>query len=348
MSRLFDPAIDADLKANYGSEGYTPKHFAVKYNLPVGTIHQRAHHLGLTCNQRWPNEQDAIFAAYQAGDTLRTIAKRYRHSRSTIRAALAKASIAIRPHTETSQRYNIAADTFSRIDTHEKAYWLGFLYADGNVYLGSANEAKHVVQLCLSAKDAAHVERFRAFLKSNHPLYWERQDTSVRFMANNQELVRDLMALGCVPRKSLTLQFPTEEQVPRQYRSSFILGYADGDGSICRTRAKWHWEIVGTRAFNTAVQDELVQMAGLSRTKLSVEKRSPNLSLCYLVYGGGIIPTENPRALHHLPALYAYLYLNSPVWLPRKRARFEDYLNARYPNGWQQLNPLFSGDVRLS
>lgn len=342
MPRPFNPAIDADLKANYRSrDGLTATHFAAKYGVSVSVIHNRAHTLGLTCNQRWEAEQPAILAAYQAGEAIKTIARRYRHSPGTIRQALVDAGIPIRSLSEAVWRYPIVDDTFAQIDTPEKAYWLGFLYADGNVYRGPMG-TRHIVQLCLAARDVTHVERFRAFLGSEtRPLYSEHGGDAVRFIVDNERLASDLIRLGCTPRKSLTLQFPTEEQVPVQYRSSFILGYFDGDGSIYVSGDKWMWQVVGTHAFNRGVQNELVTMAGLSRTKLSVEKRSPGHSLSYLGYGGCLGPTDDYRVKHHLPALYHYLYRDSPIWLARKRERFEQYLATRYPHGWQHLDPLF-------
>jgi intein-encoded DNA endonuclease-like protein len=45
-------------------------------------------------------------------------------------------------------------------------------------------------------------------------------------------MTSDLIALGCVPRKSLILRFPTKEQVPQHLIKHFIRGYFDGDGSI--------------------------------------------------------------------------------------------------------------------
>lgn len=45
----------------------------------------------------------------------------------------------------------------------------------------------------------------------------------------NQEIVKWLIAKGCVPRKSLILQMP---KVPHQYLPDFIRGCMDGDGCI--------------------------------------------------------------------------------------------------------------------
>ena len=50
---------------------------------------------------------------------------------------------------------------FDVIDTEEKAYWLGFLFADGNI---SSSEDK--LEINLSATDVDHLEKFRTFLKA--------------------------------------------------------------------------------------------------------------------------------------------------------------------------------------
>lgn len=39
--------------------------------------------------------------------------------------------------------------------------------------------------------------------------------------------------MGLTPRKSLTLTFPTENQVPIEYLPYFVRGYFEGDGCIC-------------------------------------------------------------------------------------------------------------------
>ena len=41
-------------------------------------------------------------------------------------------------------------------------------------------------------------------------------------------MVKDIEKLGVVKNKSLVLQFPTEEIVPDEFMSSFVLGYFDG------------------------------------------------------------------------------------------------------------------------
>lgn len=55
---------------------------------------------------------------------------------------------------------------FDVIDTEEKAYWLGFLYADGNI---GSTECK--LEVNLQASDWEHMKKFQEFLKYKKILY---------------------------------------------------------------------------------------------------------------------------------------------------------------------------------
>ncbi len=50
-------------------------------------------------------------------------------------------------------------------------------------------------------------------------------------------MFEDLCKHGCVPNKSLILEFP--KTVPSDLIHHFIRGYFDGDGSVFITRKKW-------------------------------------------------------------------------------------------------------------
>ena len=52
----------------------------------------------------------------------------------------------------------INIDFFNKIDSKEKAYWLGMLYADGNVYKRSENWFN--TQLGVNKKDRMIIDRF--------------------------------------------------------------------------------------------------------------------------------------------------------------------------------------------
>lgn len=116
---------------------------------------------------------------------------------------------------------------FDEVDTEEKAYWLGFIYADGCISDNGSLE--------LGIKDKEHLDKFKSFLKSKNPIRTKhyKQYTSYSLMNKSKHLRDILISYGCTPRKSLTLKFPDM----RIFQDSslvipFIRGVFDGDGSI--------------------------------------------------------------------------------------------------------------------
>lgn len=116
---------------------------------------------------------------------------------------------------------------FDKIDTEEKAYWLGFLYADGYV-----SSDRNEIELSLKSSDIEHLRKFRTFLNFSIDKHIFQDDVRCRLQVTNKHLKDSLIKLGCTPRKSLTIKFPSEEQVPKYLLKDFIRGYIDGDGSI--------------------------------------------------------------------------------------------------------------------
>jgi hypothetical protein len=117
-------------------------------------------------------------------------------------------------------------DIFESIDSYEKAYWLGFILADGSIV------EKNRLQIALQLSDKNHLEKFSKFLssdctvrefnKTNHPF--------CIYSVGHIKLRIDLENKGIIVNKSnkpYTLWVPEEK-----YIKSFLNGYLDGDGSI--------------------------------------------------------------------------------------------------------------------
>lgn len=129
------------------------------------------------------------------------------------------------------KRYSLNKEYFATIDTEEKAYWLGFLYADGCVRVlnGKAN-----VSIGLNPKDRDHLEKFKTCLESNVPIreYSHPKGlykTSIITM-NCTKMAYDLIDLGCIPNKTYEkIQIPN---IVESLKIHFIRGFLDGDGWI--------------------------------------------------------------------------------------------------------------------
>lgn len=127
------------------------------------------------------------------------------------------------------KRYTQDDTYFQKIDTERKAYWLGFLYADGCVHDYSENQ--NYVHIHLHPNDRYLLETFVKDLKSDRIVRTDNRGYAV-LVVNSNKIGKDLIKLGCVPRKSNILKFPTDDIVPRSLIKDFIRGYMDGDGCI--------------------------------------------------------------------------------------------------------------------
>jgi len=141
---------------------------------------------------------------------------------------------------------------FETIDTEEKAYWLGFLYADGSV--GSTDNR---IELGLAEKDLMHIEKFRDFIGIPNKISYRSNTKSYRYCFKSIPCKADLINKGCIPQKSLKLKFPTEEQVPSDLIKHFIRGYFDGDGWFTNTEDCFQVGIIGTEDFIKGFLDSI-------------------------------------------------------------------------------------------
>lgn len=164
---------------------------------------------------------------YKDNIAINNIAKQLNVSYGKIKLILAYLGIDNRKRTS---KYKLNENYFEKIDNEHKAYWLGFLYADGCV-----GEKRNRVELALQEQDYNHILKFKKFLKSEHKIGIKIKNgiyKSYRLGFNNAKIKQDLIALGCLPQKTKQLQFPTNDQVPDYLLKHFIRGYLDADGCI--------------------------------------------------------------------------------------------------------------------
>lgn len=127
--------------------------------------------------------------------------------------------------------YTIDENFFNFIDTEEKAYWLGFLYADG--YL---KKDKPVIELALKYDDINHIEKFKNSIDSNHKIYIrniklkDKEYQSCRICLHNKQLYNSLIKHGCINNKSKIIKYP--DFLTEDLERHFIRGFFDGDGNI--------------------------------------------------------------------------------------------------------------------
>jgi len=135
------------------------------------------------------------------------------------------------------EKYIFNKRYFKIIDSEEKAYWLGFIYADGYV------SGKYELAIQLKKVDLLHLEKFRDCLGSNYPVtsfskftFGKYHDIS-QIRIYSKIIVDDLLNHGIKNNKSLTIKFPYSS-LSKDLIRHFIRGFFDGDGSIYCDKSK--------------------------------------------------------------------------------------------------------------
>lgn len=156
---------------------------------------------------------------------------------------------------KTKWKYTINENYFNIIDMPDKAYFLGWLYADGCNYVTGWDTL-----LRIQEQDIKILQLFNKYLESNRPIKimtveqlnkyqnkLPKTRTGEKILAtqnqvwiriSNKKISLNLVKLGCLQAKSLILKFPTENQVPSHLLSHFIRGYFEGDGSFSYRKMK--------------------------------------------------------------------------------------------------------------
>lgn len=137
---------------------------------------------------------------------------------------------------------------FNEINSEEKAYWAGFIAADGNIRKDFLK-----MRIELNIKDYSHLEKFRKSIDGDNPIKEcvRTNNHSCYIDVNCKELCLALNFLGITPNKSLTLNIDFNK-IPLKFQKDFIRGYFDGDGSLnvyYRDKDEWEMSFIGTKDF---------------------------------------------------------------------------------------------------
>lgn len=256
---------------------------------------------------RLPLTKIQIIASYKAGKSCYELAKICKCTPQSIFAILKKNNIKRRTLSEACRKYKHDRHYFDVIDTEPKAYFLGLLYADGNVF-------QDVVSIALQQPDKSILNKLKKALKYTGPIIPVKKSggrqPQWKLTITSSELAQGLSKWGLIPNKGFHLLFPV---LPDALYPHFIRGYFDGDGCIyINKKQDYLFSLVGTHELLSGIQQILIQRLGLSQTKLYHPPRLSSKNLWILTYQG----RRNVQTIREL------LYTRSSVWLTRKQKKF--------------------------
>lgn len=194
---------------------------------------------------------------------------------------------------------------FFKTWTPEMAYVLGFFFSDGNVSFDRKQISIH-----LNKQDYHILEKISKVMESEIAIRVYPHSSYLRI--NSKILAKDLIELGCVPRKSKILRFP---EINDDFLNHFVRGYFDGDGSITFNKPntiKIH--LIGTQEFLEEMRNRIANLIEIKRNPIVKNREIWRFSL----YG------------NCARKFCIWMYQNSKdLYLERKRNRFIRHMKLR-------------------
>lgn len=177
-------------------------------------------------------------------------AKKFKIGKNTLSAYLKENNL-IKNNKNYQKDITYDKNFFDSIDTEEKAYWLGFIMADGNVRTDKNNNPSQMT-IEINKKDIEILNAFKKSIKSNH-IIRERSRTTCTgkisefcsITISSQYLAKQLVNCGVVPNKTY-IGFINEEifNDNEDLIFHYLRGYSDGDGTINKRKGNYVFKLV--------------------------------------------------------------------------------------------------------
>ena len=170
-------------------------------------------------------EDNKIIELLKEDRTIKSIAKELNKDPETI-ARIARKNNIKKKKSPKSKLEN--ENYFDNIDTEKKAYYLGWIMADGCISLCNGYSLK----IGISANDKQLIYNFLNELGSKHSIKIKQSNKgglTAYTSIGSKHLVNSLIKLGVIPNKSEHESVPdiSVDLLPQFYR-----GYFDGDGTV--------------------------------------------------------------------------------------------------------------------
>lgn len=191
--------------------------------------------------------------------------QKYNCSSETIKNVLEKNNIKIKIHRPKNGL--LKDDFFEEINSEEKAYFLGFIFADGYIQGNCLGIEIHL-------RDKHLLESFKKIINSQSSIsYRKRKNTEmVSIHVTSNKIIEDLSKYGIIENKTyLTKKLPL---IKKELIPHFLRGLVDGDGwilnkgnkmalgftsysyNICKDFQEYCFSIIGSRNIKITTKGE--------------------------------------------------------------------------------------------
>ena len=223
------------------------------------------------------------------------------------------------------RKYSLNENYFECLDSKDKAYFLGFIYADG--FITKRSSGQNILGITLAESEP--LDKFKKYIDCNKPIgiykktnSYSNKSVEHKLALISDKLVSDIEKLGVIEQKTLVLTFP---ELPKELIPHFIRGYFDGDGSVFIHKDSHLKEIRNYLGINICGTKEflegLVKNLDFLDENPCIYKEERRETNCW-----NLKFASNVRSLN----LYHYMYKDcDDLYLSRKREIFENFIKER-------------------
>ena len=211
---------------------------------------------------------------------------------------------------------NMKEHFFQEINEEAKAYFLGLLISDGNVFKDNTGRQASI-SITLDLKDEYMLEKFKEVLQANTSVGHDGRGCG-QIAVRSNIMAEDLAKYGVIPRKSYNTYLPL---ISKEMMPHLIRGIFDGDGSIMakpnpnndgHNRFLHSISFCGTHQLMEDISNYILENLGIKATVYDYKDR--NLSELKI------------QNIDNIAKFGYWIYRNSTIFLNRKKDIFNDFL----------------------
>ena len=242
------------------------------------------------------------------------IAKIFNVNEKTIKINAKKYGLTSKIGSQGARKHKFNERYFENIDSEEKAYWLGFIAADGCVY---KNKQSYRLQINLKGSDIDHLKKFQKAICSDYKITEKKvgkaQSNTCQLKINSTKMCNDLIKNNIIERKSIIFEPPI---LNKNLMRHFIRGYFDGDG----------WITSYKRKDSNGYRNEVGIIGGKKALNYFIDFLPKGFSK-YEKYKDDKIIQISGSSIKTISETYNYLYENATIFLNRKKNVFENIMS---------------------
>lgn len=208
---------------------------------------------------------------------------------------------------ERTRKFNFDENYFEDIDTEDKAYFLGFIVADGSVNKKTLN---------ISQKEPDILYEFKRYINFEGKVLKSKGRDIHTINLYSEKTINDLYRLGIYSNKTMIVKYP---EIPKDLEHHFMRGLFDGDGCISihkkrqggrDTTDRGQVNICsGSRDFIEEYVERLNKYCGITKNKIRCPKGTYNVI--------------DWASFSDIERFYDFFYKDATIYLKRKKETFD-------------------------